>query len=380
MIVLENEGGFEERRTRIKVLGVGGAGGNAVRRMLDYGIEGIEFYALNTDLQVLRDLPVPNKLVLGRQTTGGLGAGAKPEVGEKAALECRAEIEEIVRGADMVFVTAGMGKGTGTGASPIVAEIAKTANALVVGVVTTPFAFEGNAKMEIARKGIERLMRNVDTLITVPNQNLLKLCDRTTPISEAFRMSDDVLRQAVQGLSDIITLRGEVNVDFNDVRTVMENKGPALMGLGVGRGENRGVEAVDRAIHSPLLDSVSIRSAKGVVVNITAGEDLSLYEVDEILSLIKREADPSAIIIFGLVRNSRMQDEVRVTVLATGFEPAAEESEAEPQPARQIFTVYSKEDLTKPTFLRQQAGEPQSLLPRPDEDLDIPTFMRKRSV
>jgi cell division protein FtsZ len=387
MITFENEGTSAERATRIKVLGVGGAGGNAVKRMVSYGIKGIDFHALNTDMQVLKDLPVPNKHVLGRETTRGLGAGAKPEVGEKAALECRAEIEEILRDTDMVFITAGMGKGTGTGASPIIAEIAKAMNVLVVGVVTTPFNFEGDAKKGIASKGIEKLVRNVDTLITIPNQNLLKICDRKTSMAEAFQMSDDILRQAVQGVSDIITCVGEVNVDFNDVKTIMENKGPALMGLGTGHGESRGLEAVERAINSPLLDSVSIKNAKGVVINITGGEDLSLYEVDEIAGLVRREAAPNAMIIFGHVKDDKMQDEVRVTVLATGFDlKPAEETKTAVKEEKYVFKVYTQADISIPTYQRKKAAEAKapetavSVAPVRDEDIDIPTFLRKRSV
>ena len=378
MITFESDEGVGPKRvTKIKVFGVGGAGGNAVKTMMQYGIQGIDFHALNTDVQVLNNLPVPNKFVLGREATHGLGAGAKPEVGEKAALESKAELEELLKDTDMVFITAGMGKGTGTGASPIIAEIAKGLGVLVVGVVTTPFSFEGQAKMEIAEKGIEKLRRNVDTLITIPNQNLLKICKKDTPMSEAFLLSDDVLRQAVQGVSDIITKKGEINVDFNDVRTIMENKGPALMGLGIGHGESRGVDAVGHAINSPLLDSVSIKGAKGIVLNITGGTDLTLYEVDEIASLIRKEVDPNAMIIFGNLIDEKMKDEVRVTVLATGFpQQVVEQKLAKPE--KTTFTIYRPDDWSVPTFQRRRSELPAAILPK-EEDIDIPTFLRRGS-
>lgn len=381
MITIANDESVMTNPTRILVLGVGGAGGNAVKRMVNYGIKGIEFYALNTDMQVLSQLPVPNKFMLGKETTKGRGTGAKPEIGEKAALECREEIENILRGADMVFITAGMGKGTGTGASPIIAEIAKSLNILVVAVVTTPFNFEGETKKIIAEKGIEKLVRNVDTLITISNQNLLKICERNTPIAEAFRISDDILRQAVQGVSDIITRCGEVNVDFNDIRTIMENKGPALMGLGVGRGENRGIQAVESAINSPLLDSFSIKKAKGIVLNITGGEDLSLYEVDEIASLIKQEASPDAMIIFGYVRDEKMKDEVSVTVLATGFELEDSKELEKKKKEKSVIKIYVADDnLNTPAFQRKRSNtyiQPSISNQLYDEDIDIPTFLRK---
>jgi len=373
----DGPGASSEKVTKIKVFGVGGAGGNAVKTMMNYGIQGIDFYALNTDVQVLNNLPIPNKFVLGREATHGLGAGAKPEIGEKAALESKAELEELLRDTDMVFITAGMGKGTGTGASPIIAELAKSLGVLVVGVVTTPFGFEGQAKMEIAEKGIEKLRRNVDTLITIPNQNLLKICKKDTPMSEAFLVSDDVLRQAVQGVADIITRKGEINVDFNDVRTIMENKGPALMGLGIGHGEARGLDAVGQAINSPLLDSVSIKGAKGIVLNITGGSDLTLYEVDEIASLIRKEVDPNAMIIFGNVIDDKIKDEVRVTVLATGF-PAQLVEQKQARQEKSTFTIYRPDDLSIPTFQRRRYEQPLAAAGLPkDEDIDIPTFLRK---
>ncbi len=364
---------------KIKVIGVGGAGGNATKRMVQYGLQGVEFYALNTDLQVLNSLPVPNKLVLGRESTRGLGAGAKPEIGEKAAMEARDEIEAILKDTDMVFITAGMGGGTGTGASPIVAEIAKNLGVLVVGVVTTPFGFEGLRKMSIAKKGMEKLVKSVDTMIVIPNQNLLKMVDKKTSIEDAFLLSDDILRQGVQGISDIITIRGEVNVDFADVKTIMENKGGALMGLGVGHGENRGVEAVENAINSPLLENVSINGANGVALNITGGKDMTLFEVDEIANVVKREVDENATIIFGTVTDESMSDEVRVTVLATGF-PQTEELSKEVQSKKRTFHVYTGEDLDVPTVFRKRQNSGAARTIPEEEDYDMPTFLRKQRV
>lgn len=364
---------------KIKVIGVGGAGGNATKRMVQYGLKGVEFYALNTDLQVLNSLPVPNKLVLGRESTRGLGAGAKPEVGEKAATEVRDEIEAILKDTDMVFITAGMGGGTGTGASPIIAEIAKNLGVLVVGVVTTPFGFEGQRKMAIAKKGMEKFVKSVDTMIVIPNQNLLKMVDKKTSIEDAFLLSDDILRQGVQGISDIITIRGEVNVDFADVRTIMENKGGALMGLGVGHGENRGIEAVENAINSPLLENVSINGANGVVLNITGGNDLTLFEIDEIATVVKREVDEEATIIFGTVTDETMNDEVRVTVLATGF-PQADEVKQEIQPTKRTFHVYTGDDLDVPAVVRKRQMQSSLKVLPEEEDYDMPTFLRKRKI
>ena len=364
---------------KIKVLGIGGAGGNATKRMVQYGLKGVEFYALNTDLQVLNSLQVSNKLVLGKESTRGLGAGAKPEIGEKAAMEARDEIEAILKDTDMVFITAGMGGGTGTGASPVVAEIAKNLGVLVVGVVTTPFAFEGLRKMSIAKKGMEKLVKTVDTMIVIPNQNLLKMVDKKTSIEDAFLLSDDILRQGVQGISDIITVRGEVNVDFADVKTIMENKGGALMGLGVGHGENRGMEAVENAINSPLLENVSISGANGVVLNITGGNDMTLFEVDEIANVVKREVDENATIIFGTVTDESMSDEIRVTVLATGF-PQTEEQVQEVQPKKRIFHVYSGEDSDVPAVYRKGQKNSNEKFLAEEEDYDMPTFLRKRRI
>lgn len=303
---------------KIKVVGVGGGGGNAVNRMIDAQLRGIEFIAANTDLQALAKCRAPVKLQLGRSMTRGLGAGADPEVGRKAALEDTDRILELLEGADMVFLTAGLGGGTGTGALPIIASLAAEMNALTVAVVTKPFAFEGRRRMQLAEKGLEELRATVDTVIAIPNERLLNFVERGTPLSEAFLTADDVLRQAVQGISDLITIPGEVNADFADVRAVMSGMGMALMGTGIGRGENRAIEAAQAAVSSPLLEETSIQGAKGVLLNITGGPSLTLHEVNEAARAISEAVDPDANIISGLVIDPDMDDEVKVTVIATG--------------------------------------------------------------
>ncbi len=319
-------------KTVIKVIGCGGGGSNAVARMIQVGIQGVEFIAANTDLQALESSPAKTKVPLGKQVTGGLGAGGKPEVGEQAAEEDRETIQNVLKGADMVFVTAGMGGGTGTGSAPVVARIAKELGCLTVAVVTRPFSFERQRKMELADAGINKLRNHVDTLITIPNENLLRLVDRNTPIREAFLKADDVLRMGVQGISDLITNHGEINIDFADVRTVMEGQGDALMGIGEGRGDNRSIDAATMAIENPLLDNVNIEGAKGLLVNVTAGVDFSMIEYKEIMDIISSRVDPSATVIAGLDTGEAFGDEVRVTVVATGFggsiEHHAEENRA----------------------------------------------------
>src|SRR6187549_494736 len=304
---------------RIKVIGVGGGGGNAVNRMIDAQLRGIEFIAANTDLQALAKCRAPIKLQIGKQLTKGLGAGADPEMGRKAALEDTEHILETLEGADMVFLTAGLGGGTGTGAVPIIASLAAEIGALTVAVVTKPFGFEGRRRMQQAERGVEELRNAVDTLITIPNERLLNFVERGTPLSEAFRIADDVLRQAVQGISDLITVPGEINVDFADVRAIMSGMGMALMGTGVAKGENRALEAAQRAISSPLLEETSIEGAKGVLINISGGRDLTLHEVAEAARIISDAVDPDANIISGMVIDERMEDEMKVTVIATGF-------------------------------------------------------------
>ncbi|MCG8453720.1 MAG: cell division protein FtsZ [Spirochaetales bacterium] len=306
-------------KTVIKVIGCGGGGSNAVARMIEVGVEGVEFIASNTDLQALDSSPASIQVPLGRQVTGGLGAGGKPEVGEQAAEEDRETLQNVLKGADMVFVTAGMGGGTGTGSAPVVARIAKEMGCLTVAVVTRPFKFERQRKMELADAGIDKLREHVDTLITIPNENLLKLVDRRTPIREAFLKADDVLRMGVQGISDLIIKRGEINIDFADVRTVMEGQGDALMGIGEGQGDNRAVDAATMAIENPLLDEVNIEGAQGLLVNVTGGPDFSLFEYNEIMEIVSARVDPSATVISGQDIDESLGDEVKVTVIATGF-------------------------------------------------------------
>ncbi|NLK51674.1 MAG: cell division protein FtsZ [Syntrophomonadaceae bacterium] len=338
----------------IKVIGVGGGGNNAVNRMIAAGLKGVEFIAVNTDAQALGLSRAENKIQVGGKLTKGLGAGANPEIGQKAAEESRDELLQALRGADMVFVTAGMGGGTGTGGAPVVASVAKEIGALTVGVVTRPFIFEGKKRANQAEKGIQELKTKVDTLITIPNDRLLQVVDRNTSIAEAFRIADDVLRQGVQGISDLIAVPGLINLDFADVKTIMTDTGSALMGIGSGCGESRAMEAARLAISSPLLET-SIKGARGVLLNITGGPDLSLFEVNEAAEIIAQEADPEANIIFGAVIDERLQDEVRVTVIATGFDAKATEQ---------------KEVLADLGSLRTFSGG--------TTNLDIPAFLRRK--
>jgi len=316
----------------IKVLGIGGGGGNAVNRMIDADLRGIEFMAVNTDLQALRKCRAPMKLQLGRALTRGLGAGADPEIGRKAALEDTEGVLEALDGADMVFITAGLGGGTGSGAAPILASLASEIGALTVAVVTKPFSFEGRRRLAVADRAVDELRTSVDTLITIPNERLLNFVERGTPLSEAFRIADDVLRQAVQGISDLITVPGEVNVDFADVRTIMTGMGMALMGTGVAKGDNRALEAAQRAISSPLLEETSIQGAKGVLINISGGHDLTLYEVAEAAQIIAEAVDPDANIISGMVIDETLDEAMKVTVIATGFDEVASGERPTPHP------------------------------------------------
>jgi cell division protein FtsZ len=305
--------------TVIKVIGAGGGGSNAVNRMMAAGLQNVDFIVANTDLQALNYSNAPMKLAIGSKLTGGLGAGGKPEVGEKAAIEDTETIANAVRGADMVFITAGMGGGTGTGAVPIIAQVAREQGALTVGVVTKPFDFEGKVKQRLAEEGIAKLRQSVDTLIVIPNQHLLKLVDRRTPIKQAFIMADDVLRQAVQGISDLITHPGIINIDFADVRTTMEGQGDAIMGIGTGEGDNRAVDAATDAINNPLLEDSHIEGANHILINVTGNEDLTLLEVEEIVKIVTANADPDALIIYGTATDNSMGDKISVTVIATGF-------------------------------------------------------------
>jgi cell division protein FtsZ len=343
----------------IKVIGVGGGGTNAVNRMVDAGLGGVEFIAVNTDAQALVMSDADVKIHIGSHVTRGLGAGANPEVGHAAAMESRDELKDALKGADMVFVTAGEGGGTGTGAAPIVAEISRELDVLTVGVVTRPFAFEGRRRAEVAQSGIDALRERVDTLIVIENDRLLQVVEKQTSVMDAFRLADDVLRQGVQGITDLITIPGLVNLDFADVRTIMRDAGSALMGLGVAAGENRAAEAARIAVSSPLLES-SIEGATGILLNVTGSSGLGLFEVNEAAEVVTGAADANANIIFGAVINDSMKDEVRVTVIATGFGPQRRRRERRerervlvPQGAtdRESFDVPA-EVLEVPSFLR----------------------------
>ena len=350
----------------IKVIGVGGAGTNAVNRMVDSGIRGVEFIAVNTDRQALLLSKASSKIQIGEKITRGLGAGANPDIGAQAAEESKAEITEALRGADMVFVTAGMGGGTGTGAAPIVAQSAKEMGILTIGVVTKPFTFEGKKRLSQAERGIESLKGKVDTLVVIPNDKLLQIIDRKTSIIEAFKMADDVLRQGVQGISDLIAVPGLVNLDFADVKTIMLNQGMAHMGVGRASGENRAEDAAKEAIQSPLLET-SIEGAKGVIINITGGEDLGLHEVNTAAELVQRSVDPEANIIFGTVTDPSMQDEIQITVIATGFE----------KPENNISSIGVDNIVSKTWEKKINSILSSSDVSSSQNDLDIPPFLRK---
>ncbi|AQS55523.1 MAG: cell division protein FtsZ [Novibacillus thermophilus] len=355
-----------EQVAQIKVIGVGGGGSNAVNRMIDSDVKGVEFIAVNTDAQALNRSLAETKLQIGDKLTRGLGAGANPEIGKKAAEESRESIENALKGADMVFVTAGMGGGTGTGAAPVIAEVAREVGALTVGVVTRPFTFEGRRRSQQAENGIVALKDKVDTLIVIPNDRLLEIVDKNTPMLEAFREADNVLRQGVQGISDLIAVPGLINLDFADVKTIMTERGSALMGIGMATGENRAAEAAKKAICSPLLET-SIDGARGVLMNITGGTNLSLYEVNEAADIVSSASDPEVNMIFGAVINEDLKDEILVTVIATGFEHQ-EQGQAKP---------------SKPQFQRTRSvndNHELNIRPfnKPDDNLDIPTFLRNR--
>ena len=352
----------------IKVIGVGGAGNNAVDRMIAAGIKNVEFISVNTDKQQLSKSQAGIRIQIGEKLTRGLGAGANPDIGAQAAEESKGEIAEALRGADMVFVTAGMGGGTGTGAAPIVAQAAKEMGILTIGVVTKPFTFEGKRRLSQAERGIESLKGKVDTLVVIPNDKLLQVIDRKTSMIEAFRMADDVLRQGVQGISDIITDIGEINLDFADVRTIMSNRGIAHMGIGSASGENRAEDAAKQAIQSPLLET-SIEGAKGIIMNVTGGNDVGLQEVNTAAELIQRSADPEAEIIFGVVIDESLGDEIQITVIATGFEK--EEDRRAGSPYESIVADAWKR--------RSNTSSISSIGSSSDAggELDIPTFLRK---
>jgi cell division protein FtsZ len=351
-----NDGGsYVESFADIKVLGVGGGGSNAVNRMLEAGLRGVEFVAINTDAQALMLSNAPTRIRIGDKLTKGLGSGGNPAVGEKAAEESRDEVGQVLDGSDMVFITAGMGGGTGTGASPIIASIARELGALTIGVVTRPFRFEGVQRAKVAEDGLDRLKEQVHTLIVVPNDRLLQIVDKKASIETAFRVADDVLRQGVQGISEVITVPGMINVDFADVRSVMSEGGNALMGIGRASGDERAVEAAKQAISSPLLD-VTIDGARGVLFNICGGANLALYEVEEAANIIRERADTSANIRFGAVIDESLGDEIQITVIATGFHAQAR-TQPRPFAARKTleFPVrsFDSEDLDIPAFLRR---------------------------
>lgn len=354
----------------IRVVGIGGGGGNAINRMILSHIEGVEYIQLNTDAQTLFHSLASRKINIGKGTTKGLGAGSQPEIGRKSAEESTEEIRSAIEGSDMVFITCGLGGGTGTGAAPIVADLAREMGILTVAIVTKPFSFEGSQRMQKAIDGLKELEEKVDTLITIPNDKILSIIDKKTPLIDAFTIVDDVLRQGIQGISDLIVTHGLINVDFADVKAIMQNAGSALMGIGFGSGENRATEAARRAIDSPLLE-MSINGAKGILFNITGGHDLSMFEVDEAARIITEAADPQANIIFGAVVNEAFTGEIKVTVIATGFEKKPTEVPRE-----------------APTFRRLGQGGggflsgadhhgPQLERPSPQDDLEVPAFMRK---
>jgi cell division protein FtsZ len=375
---------FEEGKdlaARIKVIGVGGGGNNAVNTMIQANIERVEFIAANTDAQALRRSLAPVKLQLGGKLTKGLGAGANPEVGREAALEDRARIAEMLAGADMVFIAAGMGGGTGTGAAPIIAEVARESGALTVGVVTKPFSREGKQRQKKAEDGVERLKEMVDSLIVVPNDRLLGLAGKNMSILDAFRPADDVLRQAVQGISDLITTEGMINVDFADVRAIMSERGMTMMGIGIGEGDRRATEAAQQAISSPLLEEIDISGAKGVLVNITGSSSMTMEDFDEVSRVVHEKVHEDANIIVGLVINEEMGERIKVTAIATGFGSNFEKGRRGEE--RMVMAPpVGKVDRDLPTFIRERQKDPGNRSPRGmsgyDEEYDIPTFLRKR--
>jgi cell division protein FtsZ len=368
----------------IKVVGVGGSGGSAVTRMINSKLRGIEFIAINTDSQALAFNEAPIKIQIGKETTRGLGAGADPEVGRKSIEENKEEVYEALKGADMVFVTCGMGGGTGTGAAPFVADIAKELGALTVGVVTKPFTFEGMRRKKIAELGIAEMKEKVDTLITIPNDRLLQVIDKKTSLFDAFGIVDDVLRQGVQGIADLIIYHGLINVDFADVKAIMSDAGSALMGIGHGSGDNRAIEAARAAIDSPLLE-LSIDGAKGILFNITGGPDLGMYEIDEAAKAITEAADPDANIIFGAIIDEAMQGEVKITVIATGFESDSNRTQKKIfQPSeRRISDIPTSQILRRDEqrFTSYAEPEPQKNETKDNDDedeLEVPAFIRRK--
>ncbi len=365
---------FKSGSANIKVIGVGGGGGNALNRMIEAGLRDVEFIAVNTDQQALEASKAQTKIQIGEKLTRGLGAGANPEIGECSAEESKAEIAEALKGADMVFITSGMGGGTGTGAAPVIADISKGMGILTVAVVTKPFPFEGKRRMMQAEKGIEELKQNVDTIIVVPNEKLLQVVEKDTTVESAFLKADNILKQGVQGVSDLITVKGIINLDFADVKTIMLDKGVAHMGIGRARGDNRAGEAARQAIHSPLLET-SIEGAGGVLINITGGKDLGLLEINEAAELVQKSVDPEANIIFGAVIDESLQDEIVITVIATGFDKwGTTDTKSQEILSTLRETMAERQDA--------QSSAPSMsgrVSPRADytADLDIPPFLRR---
>jgi cell division protein FtsZ len=379
----------KEPVAKIKVVGLGGGGGNAVSRMMAAEFTGVEFIVGNTDIQALRASPAPTKIQLGAKLTQGLGAGSNPEVGRNAALEDPEELTRLLKGADMVFITAGLGGGTGTGAAPVVASIAKDMGILTVAVVTKPFHFEGKTRQRQADQGMDMLRPVVDTLITIPNQRLLAVVDRGTPLMEAFRVADSVLQQAVQGISDLILVPGLINLDFADVRTIMAGMGIAMMGTGVGKGEHRAVDAAQKAVASPLLDDTSIEGAKGILINFTGGSDMSIHEVEEAARIVQNAAHEDANIIFGAVIDPTVQDEMRITVIATGF---TEKKDVPVVPAALANKIVEMTRPIRPALNGAGAGvgawrrrvteariEGFEEIDAANDDLDVPAFLRRQA-
>jgi cell division protein FtsZ len=381
---------YLDRGAKIRVVGVGGGGGNAINNMIDKGMVGVDFIAINCDLQALERNKAPNKIQVGKNLTRGLGAGADPSIGHRAVEEDRDEIARSMAGSDMVFITAGMGGGTGTGGGPIVANIAKSIGALVVGIVTKPFNFEGKKRTGQAEMGIEEMKKHVDTLILIPNQKLLSIVERSTPVVEAFAIADQVLYNATRGISELITIPGFINVDFADVRTVMKEMGDALMGSGVASGEHRAVEAANNAISSPLLEGVSIAGAQGVLLNVTGGKNMTLVEIEEAANIIYEAAGDEANIILGAVIDENMTDEMMVTVIATGFNKrgvaAARQAKATKIIDRIPTGVHELQKLDEPAYLRRGIGIVPDTQLRPETgdqekidkaDPEKPAFLRK---
>ncbi len=375
---------FDEELTKlsanIKVVGVGGGGNNAINRMIDIGVRGVEYISVNTDAQDLLSSRAPTRLQIGRQLTEGLGAGADPEVGRKAALESQEELAAVVAGAHMVFVTAGLGGGTGTGAAPVIGELARKQGSLTVAVVTLPFIFEGRARRLQAEQGFHALREVVDTVITVPNEHLLKVVSKQTTLTEAFKTADDVLRQAVQGIAELITEPGIINLDFADIKTVMSEMGGALMGIGHGSGDQRALKAAQQAISSPLLENVSIEGARGLLINITGPKTLTLHEVSEATSAVFESSGKEANVIFGTVVDEKLNDEVKVTVIATGFEKSQLQRERDTQRLKGVKGMDLSSFIAARENQRRPApSENLSLEPVMSEaDLDIPTFLRRK--